>query len=52
VFVCTGAVTGVKLTEHDIEVDATHQFVDFVAGLVFVGDGLPYDEAVEVVAKP
>lgn len=51
VFVCTGAVGGIELPEHDIEVDAAHQLVDFVAGLVFVGDGLPDDEAVEVVAE-
>ena len=52
VFIGTGAVCRIELTEHDIEVDAAHQLVDFVAGFVFVGDGLPDDEAVEVVAEP
>lgn len=51
VFVCTCAIGRIKLPEHDVEVDATHQLVDFVAGLVFVGDGLPDDKAVEVVAE-
>ena len=50
-FVCTCAIGRIKLPEHDVEVDATHQLVDFVAGLVFVGDGLPDDKAVEVVAE-
>ena len=51
VFISTGAVCGIQLAEHDIEVYAAHELVDLVAGLVFVGDGLPYDEALEVVAE-
>ena len=45
------AINGIELAKHDIEIHTAHEFVDFVAGLVFVGDGLPDDEAFEVVAK-
>ena len=50
-FAGVGVVGGVELAEHDIEIDAAHEFMDFVAGLIFIRDGLPYDETVEVAAE-
>lgn len=50
-FAGAGAVGGIELAEHDIEVYAAHELVDLVAGFVFVGDGLPYHEAIGMAAE-
>lgn len=50
-FAGVGAVGGIELAEHDIEVYAAHEFVDLIAGFVFVGDGLPYHQAIGMAAE-
>jgi len=50
-FAGVGAVCWIKLAEHDIQIDATHEFMDFIACLIRIGDGLPYDQAIGAAAE-